>query len=391
MKGHLTDLRALSCQRHRFSLPEGTHYLNCAYMGPLSEAVVQAGIAGMRRKCAPRTISARDFFADGERARALFAKLAGAADPTRVAIIPAVSYGIATVAKNTASRRGQNIVIAGEQFPSNVYAWRRLAARDSLELRVITAPDSARRGESWNDAVLGAIDARTAVVALPQVHWTDGTRFDLVRIGEEARRAGAALVIDATQSLGAMPFDLAAIQPDAVVCAAYKWLLGPYSIGLAWYGERYDGGIPLEESWIARDGSEDFRGLVNYRDEYQPGSLRYDVGEWSNFILLPMLVAALEQLREWSAERIQAYCADISHDAILAARDLGFTVEDPAWRGAHLFGMRAPPGADIADLQTRLDQHGISVSLRGTAVRVAPHVYNDRNDFDALVDALKAR
>lgn len=358
-------------------------------MGPLSEAVVQAGIAGMRRKCVPSTIRPRDFYGDGERVRPLFARLLGAPDPLRVAIIPAVSYGIATVARNTVVHAGQSIVLLEEQFPSNVHAWRRLADRENLTVRVIAAPDSERRGQEWSAAVVDAIDSTTAVVALPHVHWTDGTRFDLETIGVKARAMGAALVIDATQSLGAMPFDFHAIRPDAVVCAGYKWLLGPYSIGLAWYGDRYNDGVPLEESWIAREESEDFRALVLYRDAYQPGALRYDVGEWSNFILLPMLIAALEQLREWSPEAIQAYCAGISREAIDGAMEQGFSVEDEKWRGAHLFGMRAPRGLDIADLQKRLDERGVSVSLRGNAVRVSPHVYNEREDFDALMEVIR--
>ncbi|MCI0434298.1 MAG: aminotransferase class V-fold PLP-dependent enzyme [Gemmatimonadetes bacterium] len=360
-------------------------------MGPLSKRVVAAGDAGIRHKCAPHQIQPRDFFADGETARRRFATLIGADDASRVAIIPAVSYGIATVARNEACRPGQTIVIAEEQFPSNVHAWRRFALRTGAELRTVAPPASARRGEAWNAAILEAIDARTVIVALPQVHWTDGTRFDLVAIGAAARAAGAAFIIDATQSVGALPFDLHAIGADAVVCAAYKWLLGPYSIGLAWFGLRYAAGEPLEETWIGREGSEDFRGLVRYRDEYQPGAARFDVGEWSNFILLPMLVAALEQVGAWGAQRIQDYCARLMLHAIEEARTMGFTVEEPEWRGSHLFGMRTPPGLDLAELQASLDRRGVSVSLRGSAMRVSPNVYNDEADVRALLEVLRDR
>ena len=130
------------------------------------------------------------------------------------------------------------------------------------------------------------------MVALPHVHWTDGVRLDLEAIGRRAREVGAALVVDGTQSVGAMPFNVTSIQPDAVICAAYKWLTGPYSIGLAYYGQRYDDGVPSEETWIGRLGSEDFRRLVDYEDAYRPGAARYDVGECSNFVLIPMLIAA---------------------------------------------------------------------------------------------------
>ena len=380
---------ALACQRHRFTLPDGAHYLNCAYMGPLPRVVQEVGIAGIRRKGEPMDITAADFFEESAGARRRFAALIGGG-PERVAIIPSVSYGVATVARNTRVEHGQNIVVLGEQFPSNVYAWQKLARRSGASLRTVDAPDGEARGEAWNAALLDAIDGDTALVALPQVHWTDGTRFDLVRVGEKARAVGAAFVIDGTQSIGAHPFDVRDIRPDAVICAAYKWLLGPYSIGFAWYGERYDDGEPLEEGWIARRGSADFRALVHYRDEYEPGAVRFDVGERSNFILTPMANAALDCVLEWGAARIQAYCAALTADLIAEAQTLGFRVEHADWRGAHLFGLRSPAGLDPAALQDALRARNVSVSLRGSAVRIAPNVYNDEDDVAALLDALHA-
>jgi selenocysteine lyase/cysteine desulfurase len=380
----------LDCQRQHFAIPEGSHYLNCAYMGPLSRRVQQAGVEGIRRKADPSGIHAHHFFDETDEVRRLFARLLGVRDRTRVAILPAVSYGIATIARNTKPARGQNVVVAGEQFPSNVYAWRSLCRRSDATLRTVDPPSSERRGESWNAALLDAIDAGTALVALPHVHWTDGTRFDLASIGERARQHGAALVVDASQSLGALPFDLETIRPDAVVCAGYKWLLAPYSISLGWFGERYDGGEPLEETWIARDASEDFQRLVHYRDEYQPGALRYDVGERSNFILMPMLKTALEEIHAWRPDRIQAYCAKLSEPAIAEAVSIGFRVEQSAWRAAHLFGLRTPPGLDLADLQAALQRARVSASLRGTALRVSPNVYNDESDTAALLGVLRS-
>jgi selenocysteine lyase/cysteine desulfurase len=378
----------LACQRHLFSLPPGEHYLNCAYMGPLPVAAQEAGIEGIRRKAIPSRIRTPDFFEDSDRVRALFARLLGVS-AERIALQPGVSYGVSSVARNVRGRPGQNVVIAAEQFPGNVYAWRRLCREQDLELRAVAAPDSARRGEEWNAALLDAIDERTAAVALPHVHWTDGTRFDLERIGERARTHAAVFVADLSQSLGAMPFDFQRIRPDAVVCAAYKWLLGPYSLALAYYGERFDDGVPLEETWIAREGSEDFQALVDYRDEYGPGAVRFDCGERSNFILLPMLAASLELILEWTPERVQEYCAHLMRDVIGEARSIGFLVEDESWRGAHLFGIRMPAGLDLRSLQEALVRAGVSASLRGSALRVAPNVYNDSADAAALREVLR--
>ncbi|MCC7242296.1 MAG: aminotransferase class V-fold PLP-dependent enzyme [Acidobacteria bacterium] len=381
----------LPCQKSLFDLPDDEHYLNCAYMSPLARAVEAAGAGGLARKRVPSRLSPTDFFAETDRARTLFARLVNVPDPRRIAVIPSASYGLAVVARNLPLAAGQNLVITHEQFPANVYPWRKRCAANGTELRVVGPPEAAaERGRLFNERLLEAIDARTVMVALGHVHWTDGTRFNLEAIGTRAREVGAALVVDGTQSVGAMPFDVERLQPDALVCAAYKWLMGPYSIGFAYYGPRFDAGEPLEETWIGRRGSENFKELVNYQDEYQPGALRYDVGERSNFVLMPMAIAALEQVLEWTPEAIQAYCAALTGDLVDRLRALGFGVEGLDGRGAHLFGLRTPPGVDIQALAATLAARCVHVSLRGSAVRVSPHVYNDARDVEALHDALAA-
>lgn len=381
----------LTSQRHLFSLPEGEHYLNSAYLSPVARPVEEAGIAAIQRRRHPSSIRPEHFFTDADRARALFARLVNGDDPRRVAIVPSVSYGMAIVARNLELRAGQNVVVAHAQFPSNVYGWRRMCAESGAELRAVKPPaGTPGRGEGWNARLLEAIDADTALVALGNVHWADGTRFDLERIGARARQVGAMLVVDGTQSVGAMPFDLARIQPDALVCATYKHMMGPYGLALAWLGPRFDGGRPLEETWLGRRGSEDFTALVDYADEYQPGALRYDMGERSSFVLMPMLIAALELLLSWKPENVQAYCRALMLDAVAEAAALGYTVEDEAWRGWHMFGLRLPERVDPARLQALLAERRVRVSVRGDAVRVAPNVYNEPADVAALMDALRA-
>jgi selenocysteine lyase/cysteine desulfurase len=382
----------LTCQKSRFSLPDDEHYLNCAYMSPLAAAVEAAGVAGVARKRVPSRLSTSDFFTEVGRARELFARLVNAPDPSRIAIIPAASYGLAIAARNLPVEPGQNIVVTHEQFPANVHAWHKLAGTGGgVELRTVHPPDDVNgRGREWNSRLLEAIDSHTAIVALGHVHWTDGTKFDLEAVGRRVREVGAALVVDGTQSVGALPFDVAVIQPDALVCATYKWLMGPYSLGFAYLGPRFDSGEPLEETWIGRAGSENFKDLVNYRDDYQPGAVRYDVGERTNFALMPMAIAALEQVLEWQPARIQSYCAALTDDLVARVGALGYHVEDTAYRGAHLFGLRAPASADITAIGERLRAQRVHVSLRGSAIRVSPHVYNDRRDIEALVAALSA-
>ena len=386
----------LTCQKDLFSLPPGKHYLNCAYMSPLSKRVEAAGIEGVRSKTMPGNIVPEDFFSGPDRVRALFAELIGSSEPSRVAIVPSVSYGMGIVARNTTLTSAQNVVTLQDQFPSHMYAWRRLCSESGADLRVVppppppppTSPPFGTRGAGWNEKLLAAIDGGTAIVAVPQVHWTDGTVFDLDEVGRRARDVGAAFVIDGTQSIGARPFDVGRLQPDAVICAGYKWLGGPYSIGLAYFGPRFDGGVPLEETWIGREGSENFGRLVDYQDSYRPGAVRFDVGEVSNFVLIPMLVAALEQLADWGVDAIGRYCADLTKELIDELEASGFDLTEQEFRSQHLFGIRVPGEYDFESLKNRLAEGGVSVSLRGSAIRVSPHVYNDRDDVDALRKAL---
>ena len=375
----------LDCQRSRFSLPDDFHYLNCAYMGPLPRVAERAGIEGLRAKRFPQAITPEDFFAPADGLRERFARLIGAAEPNRIATVPSVSYAVSTIARNTRAGPGSNVVIVHEQFPGNVYPWRRLVAGQGGELRVV-APLSTR-GEGWTERILERVDNGTVAVAMGTVHWTDGTRFDLGAVRKRTREVGAALILDGTQTVGAAPIDVTALEPDALIVAGYKWLLGPYSLSLAWFGDRYLDGIPLEETWIGRRGSENFAGLVEYVDEYQPGALRFDVGQRSNFALIPALSASLDLVLEWRPERVSTYCAALMDDAFARLRELGVGVEDSRWRSPHLFGLGLPPGADPDRLKTSLAHHRVGVSFRGASVRVSPNVYNTKDDVEALVAA----
>lgn len=380
----------LACQKREFSLPDDLHYLNCAYMSPLPKRAEAQAIAAIEKSRVPSRYTPDDWFGVTDRIRHRFAELARLADPKRVAIIPSASYGIATVAANTPVSAHQNIVIVEEQFPSNVYSWRRIAGETGAELRTVGRPDSGPdRGMTWNRRLIESIDADTAIVALGPIHWSDGTRFDLEAIGDRVEEVGAAFIIDGTQAVGALPFDGQRIRPDALVCASYKWLLGPYCIGVAYYGERYDDGLPIEDNWINREGSENFSAVASYVDTYQPAATRYDVGEKSHFILGPMLVAAIELLLEWGVNEIQAYCRELMGGVLVEARELGYDVEDEGWRAHHLVGIRTPPRVPLDRLQEALAECNVSVSLRGSAIRVSPHVYNDENDVARLAEALR--
>src|SRR5260370_15290230 len=208
--------------RDLFEIPQDVTYLNCANMAPQLKLVTQAGIDAVHAKATPWKLSAPEWFSGAETLRGLAARLFGA-DIDGIALVPAVSYGIAIAAANLPLASGRTILLLHQEFPSNVYAWRDLAGKTGGRVVTVVRQD----GTSWTEAMEAAIDEKTSIVAVPQCHWTDGSKLDLERIGERVRRVGAALVVDASQSLGACGFDFQRVQPDFVVAVGCKWVLGP--------------------------------------------------------------------------------------------------------------------------------------------------------------------
>lgn len=380
----LTGPSVLPVQRHLFDMPDDVAFLNCAYMSPLPKASVLAGERGLRRKLNPWTLAPSDFFTGSEAVRALFAQLINAhADD--IAFTPAVSYGMAQAAANIPLKATQTIVTLAEQFPSNVYPWMDLAQRTGA--RFVTVPRPA--DDDWTAALLATIDPSTGVVAVPNCHWTDGGLIDLVAVGAACRRVGAVLCIDGAQSVGALPFDVKRIDPDYLVVPCYKWLLGPYSFGFLYVAPRHQGGRPIEHDWIARLNSEDFAGLVNYQPQFQAGARRFDVGERSNFALMPVAQASLKLIADWIVPRILTTLALRTNKIAQRARDdFGIDSVPADRRAGHYLGLRFRGGVP-PDLTAQLAAKNVYVSVRGSAMRVTPHLWTTDEDVERLFAALK--
>jgi selenocysteine lyase/cysteine desulfurase len=369
-------------QRGLFEIPEDVAYLNCAYMSPQLRSVREVGERAVARKSRPWEITPQDFFEDCEKSRQLFARLVGG-EADGVALVPSVSYGVAVAAANVPVREGQRILILEDQFPSNVYSWRELAQHSGANLVTVVRPAD----HDWTSAVLAHLDENTAVVAVPNCHWTDGSLLDLASIGERAREAGAALVVDGIQSLGAHPFDARQVRPDFLAASAYKWLLGPYGAGFLYVGEEWREGTPIEHNWINRRGTEDFSQLVEYEDAFQPGARRYDVGERSNFALLPMANEALRQILDWGVENVSETIGELTDFIEEKAKERGIEAIPREVRAQHMVGLKLGSTAP-EDLAARLATEGVFVSVRGESIRVSPHLYNIGEDVERLFEVI---
>ncbi|WP_452233135.1 aminotransferase class V-fold PLP-dependent enzyme [Lacinutrix sp. MEBiC02595] len=371
-------------QKHLFDIPEDITYLNIASQSPAFKAIYEAGLEGLKQKSRPHTIKGSDYFEPVIALKKLFAELVAVSDYNRIATIPSVSYGIATVTNNITLQEGDEILVIDEQFPSNIYSWQKLAEKYKATIKTVCKTE----GEQWNTTILEAITDKTAVVAMGNIHWSNGDLFDLKTISKKAKQQSALLIIDGSQSVGALPFSVKEIQPDALICAGYKWLFGPYGCAYAYFGEYFDNGNPIEENWSNRLDSENFAGLTNYQSEYKPLANRYSVGESGNFIYVKMQIAALQQILEWTPKAIQEYCRTISAEAIKELRELGCKIKADDLRTHHLFGIELPENTNLDALKKDLASNNIFVSFRGNYIRISCHLFNTTEDFKPLIKCL---
>jgi selenocysteine lyase/cysteine desulfurase len=376
-------------QKLLFSLPEGLHYLNCAYKGPMMKTAEAAGMEMLLRDRNPSVIAVDDYFNDNAAVRSLFGKLVNCA-AEHVAIIPSTSYGFASALDNISGKPGGKAIGLHNEFPSAYFSLERWCNENQQE-REIIGPETndIRQGEAWNAAILEAIDARTSVVLISWVHWMNGVRFDLEAIGKKCREVGAKFLVDGTQAVGLLEMDVQKFHIDALVCAAYKWMFGPYSTALAYFGEAFSNGRPLEETWMNRMNAKDFSNLTAYDPVYRPAAGRFNVGQTSNFILMPILRRSLEQILEWQPSQMETYCRNLTAALCEWLKSRNIEMEDARFLAPHLFALPLPAQVSGEQMKEVLAKRNIVISVRGSYLRVSVNVFNEPDDMAALIAALE--
>jgi len=378
----------LQSQKHLFNLDPSVHYLNNAYRAPQLNAAEQAGIASIISQRNPFQFKPTDFFDGVEIIRSSFGKLVNC-EPASVALMPSTSYGFSSVLNNIKAKPKSKAIVVKDEFPSGYFSIARWAKENQARVEIIH-PDAAAlsKGESWNENLLKAIDFSTSVVLISSIHWMSGVKFDLKAIGAKCKAVGAIFIVDGTQSVGAMPIDVQDCQIDALICATYKWLLGPYSLAIAYIGEKFHQGIPLEESWMNRQNARDFGKLSDYEENYSAGAARFTVGEASNFVLLPMLLASLDQILAWTPEAIQTYSKALNRPLLDFIERIGGHIEPELFLAQHLLAPQLPKIINSDRLKKELEENQIFVSARGEYLRISINVFNEQKDIDALMHVI---
>lgn len=375
-------------QKQRFHLKDGVSYVNCAYMSPMLRASEEKAIEGLIRKRNPFEVAQEDFFTEVDEVKALFATLVNC-QAGQVALFPSTSYGFASVLKNTSATGKKKVIVVENEFPSGYFAAQQWALNHELQLQVIALPSVKNRYEQWNLDLLEAITDETAFVLISSVHWMNGCVFKLEDIGNKCKSLGVKFFVDGTQSVGALPLDVSKIHVDALICATYKWLFGPYSCTIGYISDSFSEGSPIEESWMNRINARDFANLSRYEKNYYPQAGRYNVGETSDFVKIPFLIESLKTILDWNPATIQTYCKELMRPLIDLMAENNVSLEKEDYQSRHLLGFYLAEGRSYDALWQELKREQIYLSVRGNALRVSPNVYNTTEDIDRLIGVLK--
>lgn len=363
----------LPCQRHLFEVPDAVSYLDAAAWSPLPRCVRAAGESGLLAKSRPWDHPREAVFPWVERARAAAAGLIGAG-PDDVAIVGAVSQAMAIAARNLAPSPGGRLLRVADEFPSLRFAFDRLAAERGLAVEEVARPADG----DWTAALLDAI-ARPgapplALATLTPLHWTDGSLIDLDRLAPAVHATGAALVIDATQAVGAMPVDVARWRPDFLAFPTYKWVLGPYGLAFLYAAPYRQDGAALDEHVGNRPPAV--------------GARRYDRGELNDPVALPMAATGLELIAGWGVPAVTARLRGLTDRLAEALGALDLPIAPRSLRAPHILGVRRPGGLPAGFVEG-LRRHAVYASERSGALRLSPHVWVDDDDLARCVAAIR--
>ena len=371
--------------RPLFAVPPGTVYLDSAAQGPRLHAVLAAGHAALDASIAPWRLGSAQWREAIERVRTLAARCLDG-DAEGVALVPSAAFGLAIAARNLPLSRGDVVAVLDGQFPSNLLCWQQRCAETDAHLHGIE-----RGGDGWTGAVLEALDRLPAirVLTLPHAYWHDGALLDLDAISARCQQGDVSLVLDLSQSLGALPVDLARWKPDFVVSVGHKWMLGPTGLAYLWAAPHWRAhGVSIEQHWTAR-AVDDWRFPVDAATPWRDGARRFDAGGITDPLRLSMAEAALGQLHDWGLASLPERLGARTRALDAALRDAGLEACVADGHAPHFTGVRVP--AERMDaVGAALDAAGIVCTRRHGLLRVAPHLHVDEADMTRVAETIAA-
>lgn len=369
--------------RRLFPITKEYIYLNSAAVSPPPTIAIEAINDQLRDVQMYGSRNYRQWVGRKESCRRLLAGLINAR-PEQIAFLRNTSDALSTIANGLKWNAGENIVTFQNEFPSNVYAWRRIRDTENVELRFCPERENGRIDL---DEFVSLIDEKTRVVAISAVQYASGFRADLKRIGEAARAVDALLVVDAIQATCVVPIDVEADLIDAAAGASHKWLMSPEGIGYIYLSDRARSRIePTLVGWISVEQPEDYS---NFEQQFKPGALPWETGTFAS-ALFYALEANLKLFTELRVGEINKYllglgdflCESLDEEKYELVSSRRENEKSP------IVCIRNRNGVEAMQLYKHLQRQNIIVAPRGDRLRIAPHIYNTREEIEKLIAAL---
>jgi cysteine desulfurase/selenocysteine lyase len=361
-------------------------YLNVAGQGPLPRVAIRAAQNSLEWKKFPHKMPDDAYFGLPGRVRTLLAQMIGA-PPEEIALTTGASTGMAAVAHGLKWKPDDEVLIAKGEFPAHFATWVPMQEAGKLRVRIV----QPRERFLTTDDLIAAITPRTRLISTSLVRFDDGALCDALKLAAAAHAAGALVLLDAAQCVGAMPMRVSDLGADFIVASGYKWLLGPYGTGFFW--ARSDRILEMQPDsgyWAALESASDFTRLSSGEVKFKEGASRWDMPETSNMFNLAPLEASLEFLLRVGVGTIWDHCRAFSAqiiDRLPLDRCVLASPADAKARGQYVC-VAARKSENTPQLFKKLTDAGVFVSLREGALRIAPHLYNTDRDADRLIRAL---
>ena len=369
--------------RTQFADFGGTTYLNCAYQGVFPLTAAARAHEAIELKCHPERMDPAEYFDLPKRVRNHLAGIIGS-DESEIALTSGATQGIGVVAAGLHLGPGDEVIVAGSNFPSNLFTWLHMRRR-GVRVRVLRNGAGPLRA----DDVARAFTSNTKLLALDWVNYSTGRRIDLAALGELAHQRGALFVVDGTQGVGALELNVRELPVDVLAVAAYKWLLGPYGTGFVYVRDELLDRLDLTVvNWLSVDGAHDFDALP-VENFVLPGAARiFDVPETANFLNLSALEASLEFVRGVGAGAVTQHCMDLLDFAAEGLKSRGYRVsnDDRPELPSPILAFQCASDETTDRLYESLKTHHVEVSLRHHRVRISPYLYNNKEDINRLLD-----
>jgi selenocysteine lyase/cysteine desulfurase len=372
-----------SSLRDLFPITKRYTYLNHAAVSPLPLPTVKAVEAQLKDVQENGSVNFRSWIAVKEQARRLLASLLGAR-PEQVAFMRNTSSALSTVANGLTWRTGDNIVTFRGEFPSNVYPWIRIRDVFGIEFRTC----EERNGRIDFEDLAKLVDQNTRLVTISHVQYASGFRSDLERLGRLVRKHDALLVVDTMQALGVVPTDVEAELVDVAAGAAHKWLMGPEGVGYLYLSDRARERVqPTLVGWTSVPNPEDYH---NFNQVWNQGTLAWESGT-GPAALIHGLNASLELLTALGVAQTARHLKQLTdHLCERLHGKVPYQVVSSRLptEKSQIVCLRHRDGLTAMALYAHLKKQNIITAPRGDRLRIAPHLYNTREEIDQLVDAL---